>query len=192
MKILVAYSSKTGNTKKLAGGIYSIIKKDMTEHEVKFANMKNVKNTAEYDVILAGYWVDKGSPNKEATKFLSTITGKRIGIFATLGAYPDSKHGADSLVRGEDLVKDNNEIIGKFICQGAVNPKFLELFRSITETPDASEKGVKAILKGKLADTEFVKNHAMTPERIKMYQIAETHPNNLDIKFAANLFKERI
>ncbi|OON99864.1 MAG: hypothetical protein ATN35_10495, partial [Epulopiscium sp. Nele67-Bin004] len=144
-----------------------------------------------YDTILVGYWVDKGGPNKEATKFLSSLKGKRVGIFATLGAYPDSKHGMDSLLRGEDLVKEDNEVIGKFACQGAVNPKFLALFQSLT-SPDETDTSIAGKLKGQFANADFVKNHAMTPERIKRYEIAKNHPDKMDIRYAANLFKERL
>ncbi len=80
MKILVAYSSKTGNTKKLAAGIYSLLKRDVEDLDISICKMSNAKDLDAYDTILVGYWVDKGGPNKEATKFLSSLKGKRVGI----------------------------------------------------------------------------------------------------------------
>ena len=63
---------------------------------VSIKPIDEVKCIEDYDAILIGYWVDKGGPNKEAKEFMKRIKNKRVGIFATLGAYPDSNHGFNS------------------------------------------------------------------------------------------------
>ena len=50
MKILVTYSSKTGNTKKLAEGIYE----GLGEMEKEILPMSEVKSLDAYDTVLAG------------------------------------------------------------------------------------------------------------------------------------------
>ena len=169
MNILITYSSKTGNTEKLATGIYKNINE---EHglNVEIKPIAQVKCTENYDAILIGYWVDMGVPNEEAKKFMEKIKNKKVGIFATLGAYPDSNHGFYSLVRGEDLLKENNEIIGKYICQGAVDPNLIEAFK-------------------KLDSNNY---HAITDEKLRRYKIAKLHPNEAEILSASILFKERL
>ena len=87
MKILVTYSSKTGNTKKLAEGIYE----GLGEMEKEILPMSEVKSLDAYDTVLAGYWVDKGGANEEAAAFLKEISGKKVGVFATLAFWPDSR-----------------------------------------------------------------------------------------------------
>lgn len=169
MNILITYSSETGNTKKLAEGIYKNINED-NRLNVKIRPIKEVENIDDYDAILVGYWVDKGGPNKEAEAFMRKIKNKKVGIFATLGAYPDSKHGFNSLLRGEELLEENNEVIGKYICQGAVSPKLIEAFKKL----DSSN------------------HHAITAEKMKRYKIAELHPNEAEVLSAAILFKERL
>lgn len=168
MKLLITYSSKTGNTKKLAEGLYKNL--PFEEKEMDIMPIEDVKEVDEYDTVLVGYWVDKAFPNKEAKIFMEKISGKRVGIFATLGAYPDSQHAWDSLVNGENIVKEKNAVIGKFVCQGKVDPRIIEMFKGLS-------KG---------------KGHEMTPERVKRYSVAEKHPNEVDILAAVDLFKDRI
>lgn len=166
MKLLITYSSKTGNTKRLAEGIY----KNIQLENVDLKAISEVEDLNAYDTILVGYWVDKGGPNDEAAEFMKGIEGKRVGIFATLGVYPDSQHGWDSLLRGEDLVKEKNTILGKYICQGAVDERLIEVFKKF-------EPG---------------NPHAITQEKLKRYEIAKQHPNEADMLSAAIMFRERI
>lgn len=166
MKILVTYSSKTGNTKKLAQGIYSGI----GEQDKNLCSMQEVENLEEYDIILAGYWVDKGGPNTEAAEFLKKINGKKVGIFATLAFWPDSEHAFQSLIAGENLVKENNHVIGKYICQGKLDEKVITMFEKMPEGNP----------------------HKPTPEKRKRYQISGNHPSEADLLSAAELFRERI
>lgn len=169
MKTLITYSSQTGNTKKLAEGIYKHINKN-NKFDLDIMPISEVENIKEYEVILIGYWVDKGGPNKEAALFMEKISNKKIGIFATLGAYPDSRHAFESLVAGEDLIKENNEVIGKYICQGSVSPKLINYFKTLG--PD--------------------NHHSISEEKLKRYKIAELHPNEIEMQSAAILFEERL
>lgn len=72
MNILVTYSSKTGNTKKLVEGIYKNLSK-VCQLNMKIKQINEVKSIEDYDAILIGYWVDKGGPNKEFIKERLTI-----------------------------------------------------------------------------------------------------------------------
>lgn len=166
MSILITYSSLTGNTKKLAEGIYKNLQLDYVE----IKPIKEVESLEAYDTVLVGYWVDKGGPNDEAAAFMKTIKGKRVGIFATLGYYPDTQHGWNSLVKGEELVKEDNEVIGRYICQGPISEKLIESFKKLP------------------ADS----HHAITPEKLRRYEIARQHPNEAEMLSAAIMFRERI
>lgn len=166
MMVLVTYSSKTGNTKKLAEGIYEGLK-DLNKEIMPISEVKDLKD---YDVVLVGYWVDKGGPNEEASKFLPTIEGKKVGIFATLAFWPDSEHGFNSLVAGEKLVSEKNHVIGKYICQGKLDKKMIEFFEKMPEGNP----------------------HRPTPEKRKRYKVSENHPSSADIAVAAEMFFERI
>lgn len=166
MKVLVTYSSLTGNTEKLACGIYdgiSAVHKEI--HPIA-----EVTGTEQYDVILVGYWVDKGGPNSEAAKFLESLRGKKVGLFATLGFWPDTEHGWNSLINAEKLVKENNKVIGKYICQGRLSDKIIGMFEKLPQDNP----------------------HAITDEKRRRYEIARQHPSNADIMRGAELFRERL
>ena len=52
---LIVYSSKTGNTEKVAKKFY-----DVAGERCDLAAVKQVPAVDDYKVIFAGYWVDKG------------------------------------------------------------------------------------------------------------------------------------
>lgn len=166
MNILVTYSSKTGNTKKLAEGIFEALPAD----QKTILPMQEAGDLKTYDIVLTGYWVDKGGPNEEAKAFLEQLEGKKTGLFATLAFWPDSGHAWNSLVAGEKLVKEKNTVIGKYICQGRLDEKVIEMFEKFPEGNP----------------------HKPTPEKRKRYKIAENHPSKADIAAAAELFCERV
>jgi flavodoxin len=167
MKILLTYSSLTGNTKKVADGIFDILIKDQTVYRpIKEACSLNLD---EFDVIFIGSWVDKGMPNQEAREFMQKIREKQVGIFMTLGAYPDSEHAKTSLQSAVDILEENNNtIICKFICQGKISEKLIEFFKTLPSDHP----------------------HAITEEKLKRYEIAAKHPDEEDIKRAQEIFLE--
>lgn len=163
MRTLVAYSTKTGNTEKVAKSIGEVI----PDCEIKC--IKEVKDL-DYDLIIVGAWIDKGIANKEASDFINKIKNKKIGFFFTLGAYPNSDHAKDCVKKIEELfVKNNNKIIGYYLCQGAVDPKLIEFMRK-----------------------QFPVNHphGPNPERIKRWNDASTHPDLKDLQEAKMTFKK--
>lgn len=164
MKKLVAYSSLTGNTKKVAVAIHEEIKGDLK-------HISEAKNYDEYDFIALGFFVDKGFANDETQEFMSKIKSKKVGIFVTLGAYPDGDHAKDVLQRAKQLMQENkNEVLCEFICQGAIDPKLIEKMRKM-----AAAQGGKAM-------------HIVTPEREKRWLDASTHPDKSDLENAKKAF----
>lgn len=161
MKILLTYSSKTGNTRKVAEGIYEILPEGSLITPIE----ENI-NPNEFDLILVGFWVDKGMADEKAKKYMEKIEGKKVGVFGTLGAYPDSDHAKKTLKRVRELLEVKNEVIAEFLCQGKVDPKLIEKFK---ELPAGHP-------------------HGMTEERRKRHEEASKHPNEQDIKEAQKIF----
>lgn len=171
MKILVAYSSVSGNTKKVAEGLYRglSILADTKQWEVDIINMKdNVDDATKieelvkpYDTVICGFWIDKGTANREAIDFMAHIHQKNVGTFATLTADPTSEHGAHSLKSGTDhLLKDkSNKLLFSYICQGKLS---------------FSHK-VNALLRNDHHP------HAINEERLQRWAQADTHPDENDI-----------
>lgn len=161
MKILITYSSKTGNTKKVAESIFSAI---------PTADLKNVDEleNLDYDFIIIGGWIDKGIFDPKGLKIAKEIFNKKVAFFFTLGAYPDSQHAKDCVTNITKLLEENNnEVIGHFFCQGAIDPKLIAWMSSLPS------------------------NHVMAPseERKKRWADASTHPDKLDLENAYKTFK---
>ena len=117
-------------------------------------------DTEEFDLILIGYWVDKTTADSKILSYIEKISDKKIGIFATLGAYPDSEHASGALKSIRDLLEARNQVVAEFICQGKVDPKITEQFENLP--PDH--------------------RMYMTPERRQRHEDASTHPDQADIK----------
>ena len=67
MKKLVIYSTLTGNTKKIAEAIYSVIEGDKEIMDVKDSMKININD---YDKIALGYWMDKGDADDKMKSFM--------------------------------------------------------------------------------------------------------------------------
>lgn len=154
MKAIVIYSSKTGNTKRVAEAILSALPKG-----TPLITTRDVQRVADYDLVFMGYWVDKGTADTAAQEAMAKITGKMVAIFSTCGVYPDSQHAKDSLVKGASCFGDHCSVLGTFICQGAIDPKLMEQFKQLPPNHV----------------------HAATPERIQRWKDAATHPDDTDL-----------
>ncbi len=166
MKVQIIYSSLSGNTKKLSEGIYKNIQiQDKSIHDIKDGVPK-----IDSDIILCGYWVDKGGPTEEMMQFMKIVENKAVGVFCTLAAFADSFHGKKSLDKGIELLKDKNTIIGSYVCNGALSPKLIEQFRNMPKNNTFS----------------------ITPESELRWEMMKSHPTDAEILLASERFNERI
>lgn len=157
MKILIAFSSKTGNTRKIAESIHTALP------QAALYDIDNAPDPKAFDLLYIGFWVDKGTADEKAQSYMQKIGNQNIALFATLGAYPDSIHATESLDNAESLVPDC-QIINRFICQGSIDPKLIEWMNKLPpEHP-----------------------HSPNEERVKRWQSASTHPDVEDCRAAAD------
>jgi len=161
-KTMVVYSSKTGNTKKVAEEIMKVLPGNTDIFPVEKA-----PDPSEYDFIAAGFWVDRGTAETKALEYFKKIENKKVAIFITLGAYPDSAHAEKVVENAKKLFGEKNEVLGHFICQGKIDPALTEKFKDLP--PDHP--------------------HAMTPERKARHEEAKKHPDSKDFKNACQAFK---
>ncbi len=171
MKANIIYSSKTGNTKKIA---YEILK--VMPEGTNIYDMKEVESVPEEELLVLGFWVDRKKPDKETLKFLEKVKGKKIVAFGTMGGYPESAYAQETKENTKAIVQENNELLGSFLCQGKIDSAITEMFMSAV----GNDK-VKEI-------------HKMTPERIQKHKEASKHPDDADCinarSFMQNILKE--
>lgn len=162
---LIVYSSKTGNTRKLAGGIHRGLCEALgagqgAVPEIRIAAVEEAPDPAGADWLLVGFWADRGTADQKARDYLKSLEGRRIGLFGTLGAYPDSPHAGDIRNRVQELAAEKNTVLGCFLCQGKIDPALTERFKNLP--PDNP--------------------HAMTEERKKRHLEAAKHPDDYDLE----------
>lgn len=116
MKILILYSSVTGNTQFLAKSLKS------SEHELTFLPIYPFPKDLDYNIIFLGFWVYHGAPDPRMISLMQQIKGKRIALFGTLSAYPHSEHAKKVLTRAQHYLIDNT-ILGSFLCLGRLEQK---------------------------------------------------------------------
>ncbi|MBN2164221.1 MAG: hypothetical protein JXR25_11125 [Pontiellaceae bacterium] len=155
MKTLIVYSSKTGNTRKLAQALHLALS------DAELCRVEMAPNPEPYDLILLGFWIENAVADEKMKHYMERLHGKKVGLFATLGAYPDSKHAAESLRATASLIPDC-DIAGHFICQGAIDPELIEWMNTLP------------------------KDHGYGPTetRKKLWDDAGGHPNDEDLKAA--------
>ena len=160
MKTLLIYSSRTGNTKKVAEAIGETL-------QVTPVPVEENPSPDDFDLIVAGYWVDRGTADGQMKAYLSRIMGKKVALFATLGAEPDSEHAAKCLENGAALLGAGSEVVGKYICQGKVAPEMVDMMKKMFPAGHP---------------------HAMTPERLARIERAASHPDAADLAAAQEYF----
>jgi flavodoxin len=165
---LIVYSSKTGNTKKLAEGIHRALGESGCPARIAAVGEKPEAAGAPW--VLVGFWADRGHADEKALEFIRGLEGCRVGLFGTLGAYPDSGHARDLARKTEALAAEKNTCLGSFLCQGKIDPALLERFKNL---PPGNP-------------------HAMTEERRKRHEEAAKHPDDGDIAAAAKACLEMI
>ncbi|WP_300357328.1 flavodoxin family protein [Fusobacterium sp.] len=161
---LVTYSSLTGNTKMVAGRIYEII-----EGDKKLISLNDIKEVDinQFDRIVVGFWVDKGTADKRTREFIKKLSQKEVAYFGTLGADPYSEHGEKVRERVTALCSEKNGFLGGFLCRGKIDPKLVE----------------------KMGKFPLKLVHPLTPERLKRIEDAKPHPNEKDFQEAEEYFK---
>lgn len=158
MKILITYSSKTGNTEKVAKAIHKSIP---TAEILAISELQNL----DYDLIFVGGWIDRSTYDQMALTLVKQIFDKKVAYFFTLGAYPDSDHAKDCIKNIEQLLTDNNnEVMGGYFCQGAIDPKLIEWLSTLPS------------------------DHRMSPneQRKQRWEDAKTHPDTSDLEKASS------
>jgi flavodoxin len=165
MKTMLVYSSRTGNTKKVAECIRAAL-----PAEAEFYSVDQALDSGGCDLLILGFWVDKGRADNLMLNYFHKVRGRQVAFFFTLGDYPTGPHAAQVAADTRKLLEENNNrVLGYFPCQGKVDPDFLERLKR-TLPPDHP--------------------HAlMTPERKARLEEAAKHPNDDDLKEAAKFIK---
>ena len=169
MKILIVYTSReSGNTKKVAEALAARF-----GTECELYDVANAPAPDRYDFIAFGFGVYHSFPDCIMIDYMRKCRDKDVGLFMTLGMWPDSPQAAACLGRSEGLMPTCRVRV-KFACQGGYTQEYLEKLKSRPATSP----------------------HGWTPERAERIMEAMKHPDQKDLdaaceKFAAAVDKLR-
>ncbi|PIE60707.1 MAG: flavodoxin family protein [Desulfobulbus propionicus] len=122
MKSLIIYSSRSGNTKKLAQALND-----------RYGTKKSLISITDlppmdghYDWVAVGFPVMAGRVEPRAARFLSAFdcTTRKLFLFITHGSFRDAELVKNVVKQAVSLVK-NAEVSAVFTCQGEVDPRVL-------------------------------------------------------------------
>ena len=130
MRSIVLYSSKSGNTKKLADTVYATLPEP--KEICPISEMPD--SMASYDLIALGFWFQGGLPDVASLEVMPTLHDKKLFLFASHGAAKNSGHAETGMKKAQELTS-SCQIIGTFSCQGEVNLKVIETAKSKPEPP---------------------------------------------------------
>ena len=162
MQITIVYSSRTGNTKQVAEAIHEAVPQASC---FSIESAPAPSSLAEGSLLILGYWVDKGTLDDPAKRYLTGAQHIKVALFGTMGADPTSEHAkvVEDAVRA--TVPNSCECLLSFICQGKIDPRLVE--------------------KMKTAKYGFV-----VPDSV--VSMAATHPDKEDLLRAQKIFKELV
>ncbi len=122
-KILIAYSSKTGNTLKLCKNAVALLGDG---YDVELKTIDEINTLEGYDLVVPAFWVDRATANRAAKKFIKQIKNKNVAFIATLAADPAGEHAAKVRQHAPSLADQSNIYKGIFLARGKVDPKIAE------------------------------------------------------------------
>ena len=130
MDYMVVYSSKTGNTKKIATEIFSALP----------GMSKDMQSMEEYrgkdaDIFFIGFWVNRGTCDMSVIDMISELRGKKIALFGTCGMGRDAAYFKTIEQKVNVWIPDDCEYLGTFLCQGKMPMKVRQKYEISREDP---------------------------------------------------------
>jgi flavodoxin len=114
MKLLVAYMTKTGNTKKIAEAIFG----NLTGEKV-IKPIDAVESIEGYDVAFLGFPIHQMGPDKKTAKLLAKhcVKGRKVVLFIT-HAGPEGAPDLQPMLEKFRQAARGAELVDMFDCQG--------------------------------------------------------------------------
>lgn len=155
MKYAVIYNSSTGNTKFLAEALRDHLTAfgcgENQRGEAKgndpdtpvntcFAEVREGGETADADVVFAGFWTDKGGCGEEMASFLERLRGKKVFLFGTAGFGQREAYFDRILSNVASHLDDSNTVVGTWMCQGRMPAAVRRRYEGMMETEPQKAK----------------------------------------------------
>ena len=170
MKYSIVYTSKSGNTEKLALAIKEAANGECLQCvKVNEADSSKVNDS---DIVFVGAGSYKGTCDEAAGKFMETLKNKKVFLFMTVG-YGDNQAYYDKMLNpAKTFIDSSNTIIGTYACQGQWiegQKKNLENMLAKAATDDE-----KKVIEVKLANHSNAMGHPNAEDLNKLKDIVKS------------------
>lgn len=132
MRYAIVVSSKTGNTQKLGDTAAEFL----SGRQILYHGTPG-DEALKADVILVGFWTDKGTCDEDTSAFLGKLAHKQVFLFGTAGFGGSPEYFEQILQRVSKNLPASCTLTGSYMCQGkmgrAVRDRYEMLLR---ENPD--------------------------------------------------------
>lgn len=131
MRVLVAYMSKTGNTRKVAEAICEAL-----DCEKEIMPIDRVVDLRGYDLTFLGFPMQRFGPDPKTVRYLQThcLPGRDVALFVTHAAPEDEGQLPGWLTKFRDAASAAH-IVGMFDCQGQL-ARGIKFIMSIVPNPE--------------------------------------------------------
>lgn len=130
MSYSIVYSSRTGNTAKLA----QTIREALPSEDCIYFGEPDPK-ALEAETIYLGFWTDKGSCDEASAEFLKSLTGQRLFLFGTAGFGGVPAYFEQILDRVKSKLGSGVTVVGSYMCQGRMPMSVRERYMQMEESP---------------------------------------------------------
>lgn len=121
MKQLVVYSTRGGNTRKLAEAAFSRL-----SGEKDIFSVESAPDPSGYDTAIIAFWFKGGQPDPLSQEYLKKCSGAtKVFLVGCHGSAPGSDHARMGMNKAMELAS-GAQIVGTFDCQGEVPEQVLE------------------------------------------------------------------
>lgn len=125
----IIYSSRTGNTKKLAEAIYNVLHQNSCDY---YGEVDKIEDELS-EVLYIGFWTEKGDADLQTIELLKQLKNKKIFLFGTAGYGESEKYFKNIVDNVKKNIDSSNTIIGTFMCQGKMPLSVLERYKRMKE-----------------------------------------------------------
>ena len=162
MKILVAYMSSTGNTKKVAEAIFGEIKCDK-----EIRPIGEVSDIGAYDLAFLGFPTHGYGPDKKTKEVIERLCtkGSKVAMFVTHAA-PEGEPEVQEWMAKFKQAAAGAELVGFFDCMGQLS-KGVKLIMRMAPKKEMREQAKRDISKGQPDQARLDRARAFVRDTMK-------------------------
>lgn len=132
MSYAIVYSSRTGNTERLARAALEALGAEGCSYFGAPGPDASAAASAA-DLVLLGSWTDKGGLDPALDPVLPSLPGHSVFLFGTCGFGGDPAYFDRVLDNFSAALPDGTKVIGRYLCQGQMPPSVRERYVSMSE-----------------------------------------------------------